>query len=89
MDWWIWLLIALGVALVIGLIIFLVIRTTKTPSEVQLNYGADREVQQGKQVSPSTLSQLQDSMIQNAYQRILQGEYNPKTTAGLGQGQRY
>jgi hypothetical protein len=33
MDWWVWLLIALGIALVVGLIIFLVIRATKKPGE--------------------------------------------------------
>lgn len=33
MDWWVWLLIGLGVLLVIGLVIFLVIRTTRKPDE--------------------------------------------------------
>uniref|UniRef100_A0A6C0IXE5 Uncharacterized protein n=1 Tax=viral metagenome TaxID=1070528 RepID=A0A6C0IXE5_9ZZZZ len=33
MDWWVWLLIALGIALVVGLVIFLVIRATKKSVE--------------------------------------------------------
>lgn len=52
MEWWIWLLIALGVVLVIGLIIFLVIRATKKPSEsvtvvtpTLSNYGTDYRIQ--------------------------------------------
>ena len=34
MDWWVWLLIALGVILVIALVIFLVVRTQSKPKEV-------------------------------------------------------
>lgn len=52
MDWWIWLLIALGIVLVVGLIIFLVIRATKKPCESVTvttrplsNYGPDYRAQ--------------------------------------------
>lgn len=52
MDWWVWLLIALGIALVVGLIIFLVIRATKKPGEsvtvvtpALSNYGPDYRAQ--------------------------------------------
>lgn len=34
MDWWVWLLIALGVLLVIGLIVFFLIRAGRKPVPV-------------------------------------------------------